>query len=309
MSAGGSNKAIFAALSANLGIAVTKSLAAAVSGSAAMLAEAIHSFADSGNQLLLLLGGRQSRRTADEHHPFGYGRERYVYAFLVALVLFSVGGLYSVYEGVEKISHQHGIEAWWLPVAVLVISIALEGMSLRTAMAESNKIRGAASWPQFIRDAKAPELLVVILEDFAAITGLILALFGVGLTVITGNGVFDAISTIAIGVLLVGVAIIIGLETKSLLIGEGASHSDVASIRAAVLDGPEVEQVIHLRTLHLGPEELLVVVKVSVPAGIDFEEVASSIDLIEARIRVAVPSAKVIYIEPDVYREDAVLAA
>ncbi|KQO98821.1 cation diffusion facilitator family transporter [Leifsonia sp. Leaf264] len=309
MSTSGSNKAIFAALSANLGIAVTKSIAAAVSGSAAMLAEAIHSFADSGNQVLLLLGGRQSRRKADEHHPFGYGRERYVYAFLVALILFTVGGLYSIYEGIEKLSHPQPIEVWLLPVIVLVVSIGLEGMSLRTAMKESNKLRGSASWPQFIRDAKAPELLVVILEDFAAITGLILALLGVGLTVITGNGIFDAAGTILIGVLLVGVAIIIGFETKSLLIGEGASPSDVDAIRDAVLNGDEADRIIHMRTLHLGPEELLVVVKVSVPAGISFEEVASSIDLIEARIRAAVPSAKVIYIEPDVYRDSELATA
>lgn len=301
MSSHGGNKAIIAALSANLGIAVTKFIAWAFSGSSSMLAEGVHSLADSGNQVLLLLGGRKSKKAADAEHPFGYGRERYVYAFVVSIILFSVGGVFSLYEGVEKLREPHPLEVPWLPVLVLVISLALEGFSLRTAIRESRPSKGQQSWVSFVRRAKAPELPVVLLEDAAALLGLSFAMIGVVLTWITGDGVFDAIGTLAIGVLLVAVAIVLGIETKSLLVGEGASADDVAKIRAAVTGGPEVESIIHMKTLYLGPDELLVGVKVAMPGRTVLADVASAINAVESRIREAVPIARVIYVEPDVW--------
>lgn len=300
----GSTRAIIAALAANLGIALTKFIAWIFSGSSSMLAESVHSLADSCNQILLMVGGRRSKRRADREHPFGYGRERYVYAFVVSIILFSVGGVFSVYEGVEKMLHPHPLEVWWLPLAVLVISMVLEGFSLRTGIRESRPHKGQGSWVRFIRRAKAPELPVVLLEDVAALTGLTFALFGVGLTILTGNGMWDGIGTILIGALLVAVAIVLGIETKSLLVGEGASETDAAAIEHAILAGGETDRVIHLKTLYLGPDELLVAAKIAQPGGRQLEEVASSIDAIEARIRKAVPVARVIYVEPDVLHSD-----
>jgi len=301
MSTHGGNKAIIAALSANLGIAVTKFVAWAFSGSSSMLAEGVHSLADSGNQLLLLLGGRQAKKAADAEHPFGHGRERYVYAFVVSIILFSVGGVFSLYEGVEKLREPHPLDVPWLPVLVLAISLALEGFSLRTAIREARPSKGQQSWASFIRRAKAPELPVVLLEDAAALLGLSFAMIGVVLTWITGDGLYDAIGTIAIGLLLVAVAVILGIETKSLLVGEGASADDVQKIRDAVTGGSEVESIIHMKTLYLGPDELLVGVKIAMPGRTVLADVASAINAVEARIREAVPIARVIYVEPDVW--------
>ncbi|WP_187976925.1 cation diffusion facilitator family transporter [Mycetocola sp. JXN-3] len=303
MSTQGGNRAIIAALLANVGIALTKFIAWFFSGSASMLAEGVHSLADSGNQLLLLLGGRKSRRLADEEHPFGYGRERYVYAFVVSIILFSVGGVFSIYEGINKLTHPHELEMWWLPMVVLTVAIGLEGFSLRTAIRESNHTRGTQSWIQFIRRAKAPELPVVLLEDVAALIGLVLAFLGVGLTVITGNATWDAIGTLAIGALLVLVAIVLGIETKSLLVGEGATAEQAAAIRDAIVAGPEAERIIHLKTLYLGPEEIMVAAKIAVDPARTVAEVSENINVIEARIRAAEPMARVIYLEPDVDRE------
>jgi cation diffusion facilitator family transporter len=301
MSTEGGTRAIVAALAANLGIAVTKFVAFALTSSSSMLAESIHSLADSGNQGLLLLGGRRSRREATEEHPFGYGRERYIYAFIVAVVLFSVGGLFALYEGYHKVSNPEPIDSWqWVPVLVLVVAIGLEGFSFRTAINESNEVRGKQSWPEFIRRAKAPELPVVLLEDFAALIGLGLALLGVGLTLLTDDGVWDGIGTLAIGVLLVTVAIVLAVETKSLLLGEGASPADVQIIRSALEADDSVERVIHMRTLYLGPDELLVAAKIAVRHDDTATEVAMAIDAAEARVRDAVPLARVIYLEPDI---------
>lgn len=303
MSASGGNRAIIAAFAANLGIALAKFIAWFFSGSASMLAEGIHSVADSGNQLLLLLGGRRAKKAADKEHPFGHGRERYVYAFVVAIILFSVGGLFSIYEGIDKLTHPHQLENAWIPILVLVIAIGLESFSLRTAVKESNHVRGKGqSWVSFVRHAKAPELPVVLLEDVAALIGLAFALFGVGLTVITGNSLWDAIGTLAIGTLLILVAITLGVETKSLLVGEGATDADHDRIVTAIENGPEVETLIHMKTLYLGPEELLVAAKLGFAAEKSFADVAAEIDVIENRIRTAVPAARVIYLEPDVYR-------
>jgi len=301
MSTSGGSKAILAALAANIGIALTKFIAFLFSGSSSMLAESVHSAADSGNQLLLLLGGRKSRKQADRAHPFGYGRERYVYAFVVSIILFSVGGVFALYEGIEKVNNPHPLEVWWLPLLVLVIAIGLEGFSLRTAIGESNHTRGSQSWLQFIRRAKAPELPVVLLEDTAALLGLVFAFAGVGLTVLTGNGVWDGIGTIFIGALLVLVAIVLGIETKSLLVGEGATDEDLAKIEHAITSSPEVERLVHLKTMYLGPDEMLVGAKITLPAVTTLTDIALAINAVEARIREAVPLARVIYLEPDVY--------
>lgn len=304
MSASGGNRAIIAAFLANMGIALAKFVAWFVSGSASMLAEAIHSVADSGNQLLLLLGGRQSRRAADAEHPFGYGRERYVYAFVVSIILFSVGGLFSIYEGIDKLTHPHELENVWVPVIVLFIAIGLESFSLRTAIRESNLVRTKnQSWVSFVRHAKAPELPVVLLEDVAALTGLVFALFGVGMTWLTGNPVYDAIGTLLIGTLLILVAVTLGIETKSLLVGEGATRADRDRIVSAIESGDEIERVIHLKTLYLGPDELMVAGKLGFTSDKTLGEVAADIDAIEARIREVVPIARVIYLEPDIYHE------
>ncbi|WP_434968799.1 cation diffusion facilitator family transporter [Microbacterium sp. bgisy207] len=302
MSASGGNRAIIAAFLANMGIALSKFAAWFFSGSAAMLAEAIHSVADSGNQLLLLLGGRQSRRAADAEHPFGYGRERYVYAFVVSIILFSVGGLFSIYEGVDKLTHPHELENVWLPVTVLLIAVVLESYSLRTAIHESNLVRTKGqSWVSFVRHAKAPELPVVLLEDVAALTGLVFALFGVGMSWLTGNPVFDAIGTLMIGTLLILVALTLGIETKSLLVGEGATRADRDHIVAAIENSGSIERLIHLKTLYLGPDELMVAGKLGFAPDKTLREVAADIDVIEARVREAVPIARVIYFEPDIY--------
>jgi len=305
VSASAGGKAIVAALLANMGIAVTKFVAFLLTGSSSMLAESIHSVADSGNQALLLLGGRRARRAATPEHPFGYGRERYIYAFIVAIVLFSVGGLFALYEGWHKLQHPEPIESWhWVPVVVLVAAIGMESYSFRTAIVESNHVRGDLSWSQFIRRSKAPELPVVLLEDFAALIGLVLALFGVSLTLLTDDGVWDGVGTVAIGLLLVSVAVVLAIETKSLLLGEGATLDAVARIEAALLADGSVERVIHMKTLHLGPDELLVAAKIAVRATDSALEVTRIIDAAEERIRAAEPVARAIYLEPDIYSED-----
>ena len=301
MSASGGTKAIVAAFAANLGIAVTKFIAWFFSGSSSMLAEGVHSLADSGNQLLLLIGGKRARKAADEEHPFGYGRERYVYAFVVSIILFSVGGVFSLYEGIEKVREPHPIDVPWLPILVLVIAIGLESFSLRTAIVESNHVRGKQSWVQFVRRAKAPELPVVLLEDVAALIGLVLALIGVSASIITGDGLWDGIGTIAIGVLLVLVAVILGIETSSLLVGEGATRQDADKIHAAIVSSEDVERIIHIKTLYLGPDELLVAVKVGLVGNPSLIEASAAINVIEKRVRDAVPVARVIYVEPDIW--------
>jgi len=309
MSASGGGKAILAAFLANLGIALAKFIGWALSGSASMLAEAIHSVADSGNQLLLMLGGRKARKSADLSHPFGYGRERYVYAFVVSIILFSVGGLFAIYEGIDKLQHGHELDPQWqyLPIVILVVAIVLESFSLRTAVKESSAIKPKGqTWVQFIRRAKAPELPVVLLEDFGALLGLLFALFGVGMTIITHNPFFDALGTLMIGALLIVVAFVLGMETKSLLVGEGATPEDFDKIVRAIEKGPEVDKLIHIKTLYVGPDELLVAAKVGVPQDKLLADVASDINAVEKRIREAVPAARIVYLEPDVFRAPGV---
>ncbi|HEY8471966.1 MAG TPA: cation diffusion facilitator family transporter [Natronosporangium sp.] len=302
MSAGSGTKAVIAALLANLGIAVTKFLAFLLTGSSSMLAESVHSVADSGNQALLLVGGRRARRRATPLHPFGYGRERYIYAFIVSIVLFSVGGLFALYEAWHKFEDPHGIDSWhWVPVTVLIVAIGLESMSFRTAIKESNHVRGRSSWVEFVRHSRAPELPVVLLEDFGALLGLVFALFGVVLTLVTGDGVWDAVGTAMIGLLLVAIAVVLAIETKSLLLGEAATPETAARIEQALTGTDGVDRIIHMRTLHLGPEELLVAAKIAVTPNATAAEVARAIDAAEAKVREAVPIARVIYLEPDIY--------
>ena len=305
MSAHGGGKAILAAFLANMGIALAKLIGWLLSGSASMLAEAVHSIADSSNQVLLFVGGKTSRRHADRQHPFGYGRDRYVYAFVVGIILFSVGGLFSVYEGVEKLTHPHELSEdwWWLPIVILVVAIVLEGFSLRTAIGEANQVRPEGqSWWQFIRRSRSPELPVLLLEDTAALIGLVLALSGVTASVVTGDPVYDALGTLAIGILLILVAVVVGVEMKSLLVGEGATNEQLDDIIRAIEAGDDVEKLIHIKTLYLGPDEMLVAAKIGVPVDKPLGVVARDIDEVEERIRAAVPQARVIYLEPDVYR-------
>ena len=309
MSTEGGTKAVVAALLANAGIALTKFVAFFLTGVSSMLAEAIHSVADSGNQLLLLLGGKQAKKAATPEHPFGYGRERYVYSFLVSIVLFTVGGLFALYEAWHKyheVSSGHAeLEHGWkaaVPLVVLGVAIALEGFSFRTAIKETDAIRGDASYVAFIRRAKQPELPVILLEDFAALIGLVVAFVAVVLMLLTGNQYFDVAGTATIGVLLVLVAITLGVETKSLLLGESAAPAAQARIREAFGGVAGVEGVIHLKTLHLGPDELLVAAKFAATPGTTAEDLAVAIDETEAAIRAAEPTARVIYLEPDIRR-------
>jgi cation diffusion facilitator family transporter len=302
----GSTRAVVTALCANLGIAATKFVAYLLTGSSSMMAESIHSVADSSNQALLLIGGRRARRGATEEHPFGYGRERYVYAFMVAIVLFSLGGLFALYEAWHKISHPEPITSWqWVPVAVLLVAIVLESFAMRTAIKESNAVRGKAGWVQFVRRSKAPELPVILLEDAGALLGLVFALAGVSLTLITGNGLWDGLGTAAIGVLLVAIAVVLAVEVKSLLIGESATSENVRAIRRAIESVEDIDRLIHMRTQHVGPEELLVAAKVAVDAHDDAGRITRAINEAEERIRTAVPIATLVYIEPDLFRGGA----
>jgi len=315
MAGDGGTRAVVAALLANTGIAATKFIAYALARNSSMLAEAIHSCADAGNQVLLLVGGKSAKREATPQHPFGYGRDRYIYSFIVAIVLFSVGGLFALYEAYHKYDeihsgHSEAVEGWksFVPVVVLVVAICLESFSLRTAIIETNKVRGDASFAKFIRRAKSPELPVILLEDVAALLGLLFALVGVGMSLITGNHYWDVAGTAAIGLLLVTVAVILASETKSLLLGEAASPESQRAIEAALTSTSGVDRLIHMKTLHLGPDELLVAAKIGVTATSSAAEVAAAIDAAEQAVRAAEPLATAIYLEPDIYREDHVPA-
>jgi cation diffusion facilitator family transporter len=300
----GSRTAIFAALGANLGIAVAKLVGFAITRSASMLAESIHSIADSGNQGLLLLGSARARHAPDERHPFGYGRERYFWAFVVALVLFSLGGAFALVEGIEKVRQPHAVESPGVAIAILAVAMVLEGTSFRTAVRQARELRGDASWWQFIRRSKNPELPVVLLEDSGALIGLAFAMVGVVLALVTDDGRWDGVGSLAIGTVLCCVAIVLAVEMKSLLVGESASRPTRDAIRTALVAEPAVERLIHLRTEHLGPEQLLVGAKLSFRADLSFAELASTIDRVEARVRAVVPEACLLYIEPDVYHPE-----
>jgi cation diffusion facilitator family transporter len=303
VSAGGGTKAILAALGANAGIAVAKFAGFLVTGSSSMLAESVHSLADTSNQALLLLGQRSSQRKATREHPFGFGRERYFYSFVVALMLFTLGSAFALYEGIHKVQHPEPLTSPLVAVAILVVAIGLESYSFVTALGESRKIKGDdVSWWGFIRQSRSPELPVVLLEDTGALFGLVFALAGVGLAELTGDPVWDGIGTIMIGALLGVIAVILIVEMKSLLIGEGATEQQLDDICAELAGGP-VERVIHIRTQYLGPDELLVAAKLALAPNLELAEVARAIDEAEARVRAKVPVARLIYLEPDLDRQ------
>jgi cation diffusion facilitator family transporter len=291
---------VIAALLANLGIAASKFVAFIFTGSSSMLSECMHSVADSGNQVLLLVGRRQARRKATDEHPFGYGRARYVYAFIVSIVLFSLGGIFALYEGWHKIVNPEDLNSPLWAFCVLGVAVILETFSLRTAVQESNRLRKGAPWSRFVRGSKAPELPVVLMEDAGALIGLVFALFGVSAAVITGDARWDGFGSLAIGVLLVLIAIFLALEMNSLLIGESATVEHVAAIRRALEEGSDVERIIHLKTLHLGPDELMVAAKIAVRHDETAASIARAINDAESRIRRAVPIVRAIYIEPDI---------
>ncbi|MBP2322865.1 cation diffusion facilitator family transporter [Kibdelosporangium banguiense] len=301
MSAGGGTRAIIAALVANAGIAVAKFVGFLITGSSSMLAESVHSVADTSNQGLLLLGQKTSQRKATPEHPFGFGRDRYFYSFIVALMLFTLGSAFALYEGIHKIQEPEPLSSPIVAVIILVVAIVLESYSFRTAIVESRLIKGDVSWWGFIRQSRTPELPVVLLEDAGALFGLVFALIGVGLATVTGDPVWDGVGTIMIGILLGVIAVILIIEMKSLLIGEGATPAELDTIVDELAAG-RVERVIHIKTQYLGPDELLVAAKIALTPGLSVEEVAQAIDDAEQRVRGKVPSARLIYLEPDLDR-------
>ena len=302
----GSRKAIIAAFFANLGIAIAKFVGFLITRSAGLLAEAGHSLADTGNQGLLLLGSKKAKQKPTAQHQFGFGSERYFWAFVVALVLFSMGGLFALYEGIQKVVHPHETESIAVAVVILVAAIGLESFSLMTALKEVRHIKPKTmSYWTFIRTAKSPELPIVLLEDIGAETGLVIALIGLGLAEATGNARWDAVGSVAIGILLVAIAIILAVRMKQLLIGESASDLDQGSVQAALTASDQVDRVIHLRTIYLGPDEMMVAAKLAFAPDMSLAAIASAIDAAELRVRESVPAVGLIYIEPDLYRSDA----
>ncbi len=292
-----------AAMLANGGIAIAKFVGFLITGASSMLAESVHSVADTGNQALLLFGGRAAKKPESEERPFGHGRERYFWSFVVAVVLFALGALFSLYEGFSKLREPHAPESLPVAIVILAVAIVLETLSFRTAIVEANYVRKQESWWRFIRHSKSPELPVVLLEDLGALVGLVLALIGVVLSQYV-DPVFDAYATLAIGVLLGVIAIVLAVEMKSLLIGESASSADIAAIRAAIEEMPEVERVIHLRTMHIGPDELFVGAKVELDGALSFDDVARAINRTERHVRQRVPLVGILYIEPDLYQSE-----
>ena len=295
-------KAVVAAFFANLGIAIIKFVGFAFTGSGAMLAEAVHSVADTGNEFLLLVGGRRARRPASEEHQFGHGRERYFWAFIVALLLFSVGALFSMFDGIEKLRDPHELESPQWAIGILLGAMVLEAWSFRTAITESRKVKGDVSWWRFIRIAKNAELPVVLLEDLAALIGLTMALSAVTAAAITDDSTYDAVGSLAIGALLGFVAVLLAIEMKSLLLGEAADPRVQRQIVDAIEGSDHVQRLIHLRTEHLGPDELLVAAKIEFDALLTIRELADVVNDVEAAVRRRVPEARVMYLEPDVLR-------
>jgi len=301
----GSKKAIYAAFFANLGIAIAKFVGFLITGASSMLAESIHSLADTSNQGLLLLGGRSAARPATPEHPYGYGRERYFWSFVVALVLFSVGGIFAIYEGISKLRDPHELTSPYVALGILGVAVVLEAFSLRTAIHAARPDKGRRSWVTYIRRSKSPELPVVLLEDLGALFGLLFAFVGVTLAMITDNARFDGAATLLIGVLLIVIAVILVIEMKSLLIGESASAEQQVALHEQIEAGDDIRRLIHMRTLHLGPDELLVAAKVEMRPSLSAAEIAAAINTTEGRIRSAVPIARVIYLEPDIFVEGA----
>ena len=302
MATGESTRVVIAAFFANLGIAIAKFVGYGFTRSSAMLAEAIHSVADTGNQALLLLGGRLAKRHPDEEFQFGYARERYFWSFVVSLVLFSLGSLFALVEGYEKLRHPEELENIGWAFAILGLGIVFEGYAFYTAVTTSIDVKGRRTWWQFIRTSRVPELTVVLLEDLGALIGLFIAMGAIAMVTITGDPIWDGIGTVSIGLLLGAIAILLAIEMRGLLIGESARPRTYQQIRDAMLRSPHVEDVIHLRTQHFGPEQLLVGAKVAFDPGLSFGELADAINDVERRVRDVVPIAHPMYIEPDLVR-------
>ena len=298
MAATGGTRTIVTALIANFTISIAKFFGFVITSSSAMLAEAVHSLADTSNQALLLLGKKRSKKSPSAERPFGFGRERFFWAFVVSIVLFSLGSMYAVYEGIEKIRHPHEIESLWWALAILLFAMVMEAYAFQTAVKESRLYKGNHSWKSFIRRSRIPELPVVLLEDFGALMGLVFAFVCVLIADVTGNAVWDGIGTLSIGILLGLIAIILAIETKSLLIGEGALPEQSIRIENAIISSPEVSSLIDMRTEYLGPETLLVAAKIEFSGETSPSDISADVDTIENRIREVEPLAKIIYLEP-----------
>ena len=304
MAATGGTRTVITALIANFTIAIAKFIGFVITSSSAMLAEAVHSLADTSNQALLLLGKKRSEKLPSAERPFGFGRERFFWAFVVSLVLFSLGSMYAVYEGIEKIRHPHEIESLWWALAILLFAMAMEAYAFQTAIKESRLYKGNQTWRQFIRRSRIPELPVVLLEDFGALMGLAFAFICVLIADITGNAVWDGVGTLSIGILLGLIAIVLAIETKSLLIGEGALPEQVIRIEKAIAESPEVSHLIDMRTEYLGPETLLVAAKLEFRERSSPSDISSDVDTVEKRIREVEPLAKIIYLEPGSFKDE-----
>ena len=309
MATGESTRVVIAAFFANLGIAIAKFVGYGFTRSSSMLAESIHSVADTGNQALLLLGGRLSKRVADEDHQFGYARERYFWSFVVAMVLFSLGSLFALFEGIEKLRDPHELENIGWAFGILGLGLVFEGYAFRTAVKTSQRVKGNRSWWEFIRTSRIPELTVVLLEDFGALIGLTIALSAITVATVTGDPIWDGVGTVTIGLLLGAIAILLAIEMKGLLIGESARPEQYEKIKQAILGSDQVNAVIHLRTQHFGPEQLLVGAKVAFDPELTLPQLADAINDVEQRVREVVPIAKPMYIEPDIVRTDSPRAA
>lgn len=299
----GNRRAVLAAMLANGGIAIAKFVGFGLTGASSMLAEGVHSVADTGNQALLLWGGAAAARKATPEHPFGFGRERFFWAFVVSLVLFALGSVYAIYEGVHKLMHPEPISSVGWALGILGGGIVLEGLSFRTAIIEANRQRGDLGWRAFIRETKNPELPVVLLEDLGAMLGLVLALAAVSAAVLTGDSRFDGAGSVLIGLLLGVIAVVLAVEMKSLLIGEAANERDRLAMRQAMAGHPDVSRVIAMRTEHIGPDDVLLVAKLHINPGLDVTRLTDVIDEVEQAVRRAVPSVRLIYLEPDLYEE------
>ena len=297
----GSKRVIFTSLFANIIIACAKMVGFIFTGSGGMLAETIHSIADTGNQVILLFGGNRSRRKATRTHQFGYGTERYFYSFIVALAIFLIGGVFATFEGIIKLREEYEIQHASVAIVILAVALVMESYALRTVVNESNKTRSTMSWKKYVKSSKNPELPVLLLEDSAAVIGLLLAFSGIILTMVTGNSMFDAIATLLIGLLLIIVAIFLGKEMKSLLIGEAVVPLEEEQIRTLVSSVDGVVKIIHMRTLHLSPEEILLAIKIGVNPTLSMSELSNLINEIEGVVREGNNKIKLIYIEPDIY--------
>lgn len=298
-------KVILIAFAMNAAIAVIKGVVAFATGSTAMAAEAVHSMADSGNQLLLLLGMRLGARSADESHPFGRGKESYFWSFIVAICLFTVGAGYSIYEGVHKLfAAEHALSNLYWAYGVLIIAIVLESISLRAALVEVKQSKGKRGYLQYIRESKNTEIMVVFLEDIGAQLGLVFALIGLVMTQATGNAQWDGVASIAVGSLLAVIAYFLAVEIKSLLIGEAADPEDIKTIYGVIGSYPSVKRLIRVDTLQLGSDRFLAAIKLDFGDDLSAADLENEINRMEAEIREKVPSAYKLYIEPDHYLDN-----